>query len=326
MGIPSPAWAARAPRALAVLLALLTLGLVAAPSPAAADPGEHKVVFIGAPGLAWSDVSPEATPAIWAALGDSVGSLAVRSGRRVACPLDGWLALNTSARAAGPSARCDVLVDPIDSILPVWPQVEEALAEQNYAASPGLLARNLAAAGASAVAIGPGAGVALANENGRVPRYEARRTPGEGLASQVARAVEAHDLTIIDAGPLRPAPKGAYSTPGQFRADHLRIINNRIEAVFRGVEAAAATPTVILAGLADDDDAATRLFAITGPGVPRGTLTSPSTRQEGYTLATDLQATVLAALGVEDRSQGAAAYTIESDASVSELVAAELDR
>ncbi|MDN5718496.1 MAG: hypothetical protein L0G89_14810, partial [Janibacter sp.] len=46
-----------------ILLALLVLLGVLAPSASAAQE-PRDVVLIGAPGLSWSDVTPEATPAI----------------------------------------------------------------------------------------------------------------------------------------------------------------------------------------------------------------------------------------------------------------------
>lgn len=338
MTIPATFRSARLPRAVAVFFVLLAMLLPAATAhggTAEADPeGEtaeagdaaEKVVFIGAPGLAWSDVSQETTPAIWDALGGSVGSLSVRSVRTVACPLDGWLAVNTSVRAAGTSAQCDVLVDPVDSFLPVWPQVEEALAEQSYSAELGALARNLRDADVSSLAVGPGAGVALANEVGHVLDYEERRTPGEGLAAQIASAVTDHDLVMVDAGPIRPAPQDAYSTPEQFRADHIRIINNRVEAILRGLHDSGEEATVILAGLADDDEAALRIFAISGEGWPRGELSSPSTRQPGYSLATDLHATILTELGAPGTFQGGAARATESSESLAQLADEARDR
>src|SRR5690625_2512771 len=204
---------ARASRLLAILVAFVALALTALTSltalttlPAAAAGGNGAgaaggeaeggpVVFIGVPGLAWSDVSAESTPALWQAAQASVGSLVVRTAgaRPVACPLDGWLAINTSVRASGPSSRCDLLVAPVDTFVPIWPRVEEGLETQSYSAELGLLARNLKDAGVSALAIGPGAGVALANQVGHVAAYEDRHTPQEGLPAQVSGAVADHD-------------------------------------------------------------------------------------------------------------------------------------
>lgn len=325
-------------RALAAVATLLTiliasgavaLGLTTLTGTAAAAEDQPapatKVVFVGAAGLAWSDVDPELTPAIWESLG-SVGSLSVRSVRTVACPLDGWLAINTSSRTAGPSSTCDVLVGPEDGSLPVWSQVLEGVAQQNYSASVGLLTEHLEEGGVSSIAIGPGAGVALADPGGHIETYQERRTPGEGLAAQISAAVAAHDLVMIDAGPIRPAPKNSYSTPEQFRADHVRIINNRIEAVLRGIHDSGHAPTVIVAGVADDALPALRVISIDDGSQPRGVLTSPSTRQPGYSLATDLHATILAELGVSAPSQGNAIRSVPSQGSLADRVASAVDR
>lgn len=323
-----------------VALALTTLtSLVMLPAAGAAGDGaggdgaggeadRGPVVFIGIPGLAWSDVSAESTPALWEAAQASVGSLVVRTAgaRPVACPLDGWLAVNTSVRASGPSSRCDLLVAPVDTFVPIWPRVEEGLETQSYSAELGLLARNLKDAGASALAIGPGAGVALANKVGHVASYEDRRTPQEGLPDQVSSAVADHDLVLIDAGAIGPPPPGAHSTPEQFRADQVRIVENRVRAISAGIAASGREPTVILAGLADDDEPALRVLAISGPDWPRGTISSPATRQPGYALATDMHATILTELGAGGSYQGVAVTATPSGATPAELVDDALDR
>lgn len=307
-----------------------TPALNAAPTSADSDtPNEgapHPVVFIGTPGLSWSDVSPEDTPAIWELLDGSIGSLSVRSIRTVACPLDGWLALNAAERAAGPSSDCNVLVDPVNSEIPVWEDIEESVSEQNYSAPLGQLDTNLTQAGVSSVAIGPGAGVALANDSGWVANYEPRLTPGEGLARQVQHATSAHDLVVIDTGPIRPAPKGAYSTSEQFHADQVRIINNRVEAIKRGIDDSGREPTIIFASLADRSSPSARVFAITGGDWSGGVITSPSTRQPGYSLTTDLHATVLNELGVSGKYQGNPVRAEPSTLSLHERVEAERDR
>src|SRR5699024_2835175 len=85
---------------------------------------ESPVVFVGVPGLAWSDVDADATPSLWQAVQGSTGSLIVRSVWTTTCPADGWLALNTGARAAV-DGDCDVLVDPIEGQVHMWKEVRE---------------------------------------------------------------------------------------------------------------------------------------------------------------------------------------------------------
>src|SRR5699024_3585250 len=142
---------------------------------------ENPVVFVGVPGLAWSDVDADATPSLWQAVQGSTGSLIVRSVWTTTCPADGWLALNTGARAAV-DGDCDVLVDPIEGQVHMWKEVREAVDGQNYSARLGRFAENLSAAEVSALGIGPGAALALADPSGRVEGYEQRAEVGKGLA------------------------------------------------------------------------------------------------------------------------------------------------
>ena len=61
------------------------------------------VVLVGISGLTWSDVTPASTPELWRlATAGSVGSLVDYAQQPVACPADGWLTLNSAARAQGP--------------------------------------------------------------------------------------------------------------------------------------------------------------------------------------------------------------------------------
>jgi hypothetical protein len=87
-----------------VLLVLLAV-LLGVPSAAAAReaPQVDRVVVVGVPGLAWSDVHPEATPELWAMAGDAaIGALSVRAARSTTCVLDGWATLGAGNRARIP--------------------------------------------------------------------------------------------------------------------------------------------------------------------------------------------------------------------------------
>src|SRR5580704_13240717 len=87
---------------LACLLAVLAAVSVAGSRPASAAspaPARH-VVIVGLSGLRWSDVSPAATPALWRLAGQgSAGSLVDYAVLPLTCPADGWLTLNSGARA-----------------------------------------------------------------------------------------------------------------------------------------------------------------------------------------------------------------------------------
>src|SRR5579863_1165239 len=65
----------------------------------------HPVVFVGIPGLLWSDISASGTPALWRLAGaGSDGNLVVHAVQSLTCPADGWLTLNAGARAMAPRA------------------------------------------------------------------------------------------------------------------------------------------------------------------------------------------------------------------------------
>ena len=58
------------------------------------------MVIVGLSGLRWSDLSPAATPTLWRLAGQgSVGSLVDFAVLPLTCPADGWLTLNSGARA-----------------------------------------------------------------------------------------------------------------------------------------------------------------------------------------------------------------------------------
>src|ERR1700722_20685191 len=90
---PAAVWSAL----LACLLAALA---VAGASPAKAQTTARHVVVVGLSGLRWSDVSATATPTLWRRAGQgSVGSLVDYAVLPLTCPADGWLTLNSGARA-----------------------------------------------------------------------------------------------------------------------------------------------------------------------------------------------------------------------------------
>lgn len=82
------------------------------------------VLVIGTSGVRWSDVSAEATPALWR-LSRTAG-LAVASTRGVeptGCPVDGWLTVSVGTKAAAPrvGGTCAALDEPVDGAVPGWP-------------------------------------------------------------------------------------------------------------------------------------------------------------------------------------------------------------
>ncbi|HEY7881455.1 MAG TPA: hypothetical protein VID31_11440, partial [Streptosporangiaceae bacterium] len=99
LGRAVPAGAAALAAAGAVLAGLAAPAGAAAPASGPGQPGP--VIIVGLPGLRWTDLSATATPALWRlARKGSAGSLVVSAVHTRSCPADGWLTLNSGARAA----------------------------------------------------------------------------------------------------------------------------------------------------------------------------------------------------------------------------------
>src|SRR5262249_28533246 len=91
---PAAIWSAL----LACLLAALALAPSASASPT--PPEARHVVVVGLSGLRWSDVSQARTPTLWRLAGRGApGTLVDYAVKPLTCPADGWLTLNSGARA-----------------------------------------------------------------------------------------------------------------------------------------------------------------------------------------------------------------------------------
>ncbi len=298
----------------AVVLALATL---AGALPASAEV-DRPVVVIGVPGLQWSDADGLA-PAL-DALGDvATGSLVVRSTGSVACPVDGWLAISAGNRASG---TCTPMAEPGgDAWEEAWQGYRDRAAAASFAAEPGLLGDRIAEAGVSATAIGPGAAIAVATTDGAVPSYEAYVEGGAPEA--VADALDGSDLVVVDLGDTRLGPLSSLT-----RTAAVDQLGEQIASIVAAARASGRDPVIIVSGISDasgDRAAALRLLAVGGLG--GGELISPSTRQPGYTLATDQHATILDLLGIDPSGTSAIGAAIAvTPAEASGLVPAAVDR
>ncbi|GAB2989869.1 hypothetical protein [Actinotalea caeni] len=299
---------------LAALLALLAT--VWSPAPADAEPGDRTVVLVGVPGLRWDDA--EHLGGFLDSVDDlAAGSLVVRSTTAVACPADGWLAISAGNRAAG---GCDNPREPVDGAIPGWDGYLAAADDASFGAEPGLLGDVLAEAGVTTTAIGPGAAVALATSDGTVADYRSYLT--STLTQDVADAVERSDLVVVDLGDVWHGT----ATGDRTREEAVATVAAQLDAVLAGA-AAGTDPVVLVSGISDDGaPAGLRLLASAGLGA--GELSSPSTRQAGYVLATDQHAWLLDLLGVDPgptSSIGAPAQVATTTAPA-DVVAAAQDR
>jgi len=177
--------------AVAVLAALVIVGFKAS-SPDASPPAASKdlsgsIVVIGTGGLSWSDVSAEATPALWSLLRDgATAALTVRSVRANTCPVDGWLTLSAGERAGdvdavgggsggpdGAKQACQDLPEYMTAgKVPHWSDYVAAAAATKFDASLGLLGDQVASHGGCIQAVGPGAALGAARATGIVDRYQ----------------------------------------------------------------------------------------------------------------------------------------------------------
>ncbi|NUU19974.1 MAG: hypothetical protein HOV68_00425 [Streptomycetaceae bacterium] len=265
-------------------------------------PTEH-VVFVGVPGLMWSDVTAAGTPNLAGLTGHaSSGALSVRTVDKTTCPTDGWLTVGAGARAgAERSGGCGPMPAPVvagDGALtvPDLPGIAHHNDKYSYDPEFGAVASAVARAGRCVTAVGPGAAVATADKEGRSP---AGYLPDAAGLDQAALARCA--LTLVDLGPTVDA-----TAPD--RADRFRAADAALGRI------AAALPPhtrLVVAGIADDGATPhLRVSLAAGPGTDcdSGLLTSTSTRYDGMVQLTDVAPSLLDPFGIEppDAMVGAA--------------------
>jgi len=285
------AWLAAAGAALCAALAVPLLAApaarAAAPTASGPPPAARHVVIVGISGLRWDEVTPTVTPELWRlADAGSVGSLVDYAQQSLACPADGWLTLNSAARAQGPRP-CDPLPEVVPNgsgaAVPAMPQI--IAANQGFHESPdwGLLG-SLADC---ATAVGPGAALALASPAGTVGSYE---PSAAGLSAAVLARCP---LTVIDLGQTGDMERTVLSAldrrlariVAELPAGTLLLVTSPGAAVTPGAGGGPAGPPQLMS------------VVVSGPGFADGLLTSSSTRRPGIVTLTDLTPTVAGWLG-----------------------------
>ncbi|WP_405085780.1 hypothetical protein [Microbispora sp. NBC_01389] len=277
---------------------------------AGAGSAGERVVLVGIPGLMWSDVTPEDTPALWRLAGESaIGSLSARTVRKDGtCPYDGWLTVSAGVRSAV-GGRCGMAPTPEASgqgaVVPHFSWLWE-VREQDDA---GTLGQALHTAGRTTMAVGPGAALALADRAGRVDVYAA----GVAQAAEWTRAdvvaVEIPDLIApyVSADRLSEVPEAVAP---QVRRAAARAADAKLGAVLPRLGQA----TVLVAGIGDHGPVPhLRVAMLRGPDTTGPATTSPgsagaagpgrtlgarSTHRDDMIILPDLTATVLALAGV----------------------------
>ena len=268
---------------LGCLLAAVTAVFAAGPASAAgpAAPARH-VVVVGISGLRWSDVSQAGTPTLWRLAGQgSVGSLVDYAVKPLTCPADGWLTLNTGARAQS---------DHTNAACGAFPAVVATGAGAQVPGLSALVTYNnqfhndpdwglLAGAASCSTAVGPGAALALADRAGHVAAY--LPSPAGLTAAVLSRC----PLTVVDLGNLGSAERSVV----------LRSIDSELARIVADLP--AGTTLLVTAPGAATKPPHLQLALVSGPGYRAGLLDASSTRQPGLVVLTDLTSTVLGWLG-----------------------------
>ncbi len=265
-------------RVLGGLAAVVVLAGVLPAGAAGADVATGRLVVVGAPGLAWSDLVGRDLPTLRALADVGAGaSLTVRAVRSRSCAVDGWLTLSAGRRAADVAGPCRV-PGPVgaDGAVPSWSAYTAAAAAASYGARPGTLGSVVDLGGSCIEAVGPGAAIGAADLSGQVARYS--DSLPEAFSCEVA---------LVDGGVL--------PVEGPERSAAL----SRLDVTVARVRGLDPTADLLVVGLGDGDSTVRpRLLLAAGPAFPAGTLTSGSTRQGATAQLQDVTATVLARVGV----------------------------
>jgi hypothetical protein len=257
----------------------------AAPVPAPAQ--ARHVVIVGISGLTWNIVSQSATGELWRlAEAGSVGSLVDYAQDPLACPADGWLTLNSAARAEGPrpcTSLPAVTSDGEGATVPAMPQIVRDNGQFHESPDWGLLG-TLASC---ATAVGPGAALALASPTGAVSSYVP--SPAGLSPSVLARC----PLTVVDLGQIGASERARASAidrqlaqiAAELPPSTLLMVTAPGAAAGPGQGQAPVGPPHLMSAV------------VSGPGFASGLLHSSATRRQGIVALTDLTPTAAAWLG-----------------------------
>ena len=284
----------------ALVACLFAVLAVASPARAAEPPprAQH-VVVVGLSGLRWSDVSATTTPELWRLAGQgSVGNLVDYAVLPLTCPADGWLTLNSGARAktGHTNGACGafpaVRPDGTGASVPGLPALETYNHQFHNNPDWGLLSGQTPGC---ATAAGPGAALALADRAGHVASY--LPGPGRVTAAVLARC----PLTVVDLGTL------GYTE----RARQLAAADAQLAAIAAALP--ADTTLLVTAPGAPSKPPHLQLALADGPGYSSGLLNAVSTRQPGLVVLTDLTPTLLGWLGASVPPQTVGAHVTRGD-------------
>ena len=290
---------------LAVLAAVSAGAVLAGAVLAAAGHGgaqaiaARHVVVVGISGLRWSDVSPSATPTLWRLAGQgSVGSLVDYATKPLTCPADGWLTLNAGARAQSDHTNAACGAFPAvnragpGAVVPSLGALETYNNQFHNNPDWGLLARGVPGC---ATAVGPGAGLALADSAGHVASYL------PSAAGLTAGVLARCPLTVVDLGAIGYAERSSV------------LASTDAELARIAADLPAGSTLLVTAPGATTKPPHLQLALVDGPGYQAGLLNAASTRQPGLVVLTDLTPTVLGWLGTAPPADAVGAQITRGD-------------
>ncbi|WP_449289420.1 hypothetical protein [Nocardiopsis chromatogenes] len=289
-------------------------------------PSGGPVVLVGVPGLMWEEIDPDTMPELWGLAEDgAIGDMSIRTATSRTCPVDGWLTVSAGQRAFSERQRhsiCELPVPPArdgeGAVVQDYADHVAVNAASPYGARVGLLGRAVHEAGGTTLAVGPGAALAAADEQGRVDAYLAN--PAALTEERVADAW----LTVVDLDGLSDLyldpPVDPEASPGPdaspegtsepepdpvLSADRLEALSAIDERIGDVADALPEDATLIVAGVSVEAGRSNLNAALLhGPGPSGGGydgryLTSESTRRDGLVTLTDTTTTLLRSLGAD---------------------------
>nr|WP_241484965.1 hypothetical protein [Nocardiopsis potens] len=296
---------------------------------AGGGPPGGPAVLVGVPGLRWEEVGPGTMPVLWELAGGSaIGNMSIRTATSRTCPVDGWLTVSAGQRAFSLRQQysiCELPVPPERSdggaVVPDFDDHVEVNAGSPYGAEVGLLGRSVHEMGGTTLAVGPGAALAAADEDGRVDDYLS------GTEALRREDMESAWLTVVAVDPLADLylnpPEDPEATPDEKEStanseeepepepgpvqerQRREALADADAELGRVLDELPEGATLMVAGVSVEAGAS-RLNAalLHGPGPEAagyggGHLRSESTRRDGLVTLTDATMTLVRSMGTE---------------------------
>ncbi|KWZ74481.1 hypothetical protein HMPREF3152_07735 [Actinomyces sp. HMSC06A08] len=307
---------------IAALLVLLPLRAFADSSPLQRQSGH--LVVIGTSGLRWQDVDfsdPRAARFAKFAEEGTLANLVARSTAAVSCPADGWLSLGAGQRATLSRAGGKCYFPRLSSkTVAGWGPLTDGVIPAGQVGL-GFLRSSLKQAGKSVAAVGPGAGLALADKRGHLDAPPLDN--GGDLAATVASAASENEVTIVDAGAvdpahapqvgygLNPTPQNGYPTLDS-EPSKTKLAQAKVRQISQILEALPKNTQVLLASFGEGNAVPhLQLFAMQTDASSVGLAKSGSLRRDGLVQTADITQTILQTVGLEpaENAPGAQVWT-----------------